>query len=90
MAPPGAARPDATGQKALVAGTAASKGKLYHVVIRNGKKLYCSESVSTGSHIQGDPVCLSEERWQRINYKSQEILEQIIRSNTPLNENSIH
>ncbi len=84
-----AAAPAAAVQpKAVVAKSAVPHANQYHMVVRNGKTLYCSEALATGSHISGDPVCLTAERWQRISDKGQQTLEQIDRSNTPMNEHA--
>ena len=57
---------------------------------KNGQKLYCRKEVQTGSHLDTNTACLTEEEWMRVARDSQQRVQDITRQTATLPNNPGH
>ena len=68
---------------ALVSGAAAAAERGYRIVEKDGKKLYCSKRLATGSHLKQQQTCLTQEELDLLKEETQRGLRNISRQAPP-------
>jgi hypothetical protein len=55
----------------------------YKVVKKDGPTLYCKRNLKTGTRLNRETTCLSEEEWRNVRESSQQSLEAMRRTTPP-------
>ena len=55
----------------------------YIIKNKDGKRLYCTKDVETGSHIQTATICLTEREWDQLHGDTQRVMHSISKQPPP-------
>ncbi|MET0293182.1 MAG: hypothetical protein ABW136_12545 [Steroidobacteraceae bacterium] len=66
-----------------VVSTATAADSDYRVVEKNGKKMYCSKRLATGSHLKKQQTCLTQEELDQLKEETERGLKNISRQAPP-------
>jgi hypothetical protein len=83
---PVAAQAPAADQEAMTLAKARKLG--YRIVDKNGEKLFCHDSVATGSHVNKTTICLTQKQWENVSENSAREMERFQKNTFPCPQGS--